>query len=412
VDDCGVRVSNVRMCKKMLYGISGAESTRSCLVHMLIGDLEFVFHALEVPSCPVNIISHEAIEAALDTPCQLNYITTDTQLVLRITRSDGWSIVLPKSTDGFVRIVACPKGELCPYVDGVAGAAAHVCGGGAAASADDWVWDTISCKWFWDSVTDTRPISTVQNAHHVEPGTNETGEEYITRVIATRGPVAGLQTAPSAAGAPSPQAVGQQAAQRAAVPDSPRPAGQPVLAAATQPAETPARGTHAAAGTPRAAAAGHVAAAATPSRAPAAGQAAVHQIPPEVGRRMRGLEAGSGPRSPARETPAASDEGSDEEGSGESSSMVVSVPSDDPCADPYFVRGRPAVTPSKGCKGKGGAGKATQCGTCAGCVWRATHRGQRCGQCWWCVNRSTNRACRHAMCHVTNKKAAREKHVG
>jgi hypothetical protein len=86
---CGVCTSDVRVSLRRLSCISGAKSGRECTVHLLFGGVPLDIRVLEVPSCPINILSHSALEAAIGTPCQLNYIKMSTQHSLRITRPDG-----------------------------------------------------------------------------------------------------------------------------------------------------------------------------------------------------------------------------------------------------------------------------------------------------------------------------------
>jgi hypothetical protein len=111
---CGVRTSDVRVSLRRLSDISGAKSGRECTVHLLFGGVPLDVRVLEVPSCPINILSHSALEAAMGTPCQLNYIKTSTQHVLRITRPDGRSVVLPVSPDGLVRVAVSADGSVLP----------------------------------------------------------------------------------------------------------------------------------------------------------------------------------------------------------------------------------------------------------------------------------------------------------
>jgi hypothetical protein len=80
-------------------------------VHLTFGSVPLDVRALEVPSCLINILSHSALEAAIGVPCQLNYIKTSTQHVLRITCPDGCSVVLPTSHSGSV-------GDAANYSDG------------------------------------------------------------------------------------------------------------------------------------------------------------------------------------------------------------------------------------------------------------------------------------------------------
>jgi hypothetical protein len=114
---CWVRTFDVRVSLRRLSGISGAKSGRECTVHLLFGGVPLDVRVLEVPSCPINILFHSALEAAIGTPCQLNYIKTSTQHVLRITRPDGRSVVLPVSSDGLVRVAVSADGSILPYVE-------------------------------------------------------------------------------------------------------------------------------------------------------------------------------------------------------------------------------------------------------------------------------------------------------
>jgi hypothetical protein len=100
---CGVRTSDVRVSLRRLSGISSAKSGRECTVHLMFGGVPLHVRFLEVPSCPINILSHSALEAAIGTPCQLDYIKTSTQHVLRTTRPDGRSVVLPVSLGRLMR---------------------------------------------------------------------------------------------------------------------------------------------------------------------------------------------------------------------------------------------------------------------------------------------------------------------
>jgi hypothetical protein len=86
---CGIRTSDIRVSLRRLSGISGAKSGRECTVHLLFGGVPLDVRVLEVQSCPINILSHSVLEAAIGTQCQLNYIKTSTQHGLRITRPDG-----------------------------------------------------------------------------------------------------------------------------------------------------------------------------------------------------------------------------------------------------------------------------------------------------------------------------------
>jgi hypothetical protein len=113
---CGVRTSDVRVSLRRLSGISGAKSGREYTVHLMFGGVPLDVRVLEVPSCPINILSHSALEAAIGTPCQLNYIKTSKQHVLRITRPDWRSVVLPVSPDGLVRVAVSTDRSILPYV--------------------------------------------------------------------------------------------------------------------------------------------------------------------------------------------------------------------------------------------------------------------------------------------------------
>jgi hypothetical protein len=116
IPGCWVRTSDVHVSLRRLSGISGAKSGRECTVHLMFRAVPLDVRVLEVPSCPINILSHSALEAAIGTPCQLNYIKTSTQHVLRITRPDGRSVVLPVSPDGLLRLAVSAHGSVLQYV--------------------------------------------------------------------------------------------------------------------------------------------------------------------------------------------------------------------------------------------------------------------------------------------------------
>jgi hypothetical protein len=84
-------------------------------VHLTFGGVPLDVRVLEVPSCLINILSHSALEAAIGILCQLNYIKTSTQHVLRITRPDCRSVVLPMSHDSLDRVIVSADGSISPY---------------------------------------------------------------------------------------------------------------------------------------------------------------------------------------------------------------------------------------------------------------------------------------------------------
>jgi hypothetical protein len=51
-------------------------------------------------------------QLSIGVPCQLNYIKTATQHVIRITRANGLFMVLPNFSDGLVRVAMAKKGSL------------------------------------------------------------------------------------------------------------------------------------------------------------------------------------------------------------------------------------------------------------------------------------------------------------
>jgi hypothetical protein len=82
IEGCDARTSGVRVVMRMLAGIVGAMSSWEATVHLMFGDIPLYVRVPEVPTCPINILSHAAQEAAVGIPCQLNYIRTAARHVL------------------------------------------------------------------------------------------------------------------------------------------------------------------------------------------------------------------------------------------------------------------------------------------------------------------------------------------
>jgi hypothetical protein len=185
-------------------------------VHLLLGGVPLYVRVLEVPSCPINILSHCAHEAAIGTPCQLNYIKTSTQHVLRITRPDRRLVVLPVSPDGLVWVAVSADGSILQYVEPACSKAVCTVSTVAGPSGTlpevpiDWVYEG---QWEWGvegmappDMDAVQRITLAQQMAGVTPDLFETGQLYINRAMiahkARRASVPAGRT-PAAGGAPT-----------------------------------------------------------------------------------------------------------------------------------------------------------------------------------------------------------------